>query len=296
MRLNAYVLAADPTWLTSSVLAYYEYVERIVVSYDEEHRGWTGAPVPVEECLDSLRALDRNGKLEFKPGRFGPSNVARNPIQADTHQRLVALSQAAEGADWVIQIDSDEVLPRWEPLREAIEEAERRNIPAVEWPLRVLYRRLRDGRFLQVVTVNGSMHVEYAPVAVRPDARLIECRRTDTEFLRPLVLGDTSSLQVAQNPSEREHRIECVQPEDVIWHNSWARPAPVVRRKIRSWTHNEGAKSWIYYYTRWLPAPLTWKTMRNFNPVHPPLWPRLAPVPSPPLSPQDVLDEPSEHR
>ena len=276
-------MAADPTWLQESVSAYYPHVEKIVVSYDEESRGWTGAAVPVESCLEKLRMIDRDGKLEFRPGRFGSARSG-DPHAADTHQRRTALAQAAEGAEWVLQIDTDEILPRWQALRNALEQADNLGIGAVEWPMRVLYRRLRDGRFLEVVTANGSNHFEYpGPIAVRPDVNLVDCRRTDGPFLRPVVLGDHSSLQVADAAGANEHRLECLESGDAIWHNSWGRSSAVVRRKIRSWSHNDGLGSWLYYYIRWWPAPVTWRSMRNFNPVHPPLWPRLRIVSAPPF-------------
>jgi hypothetical protein len=188
----------------------------------------------------------------------------------------------------VLQIDTDEVLPRWEALRAAIAETERRGLPAVEWPMRVLFRRLRDGRFLEVANADRSAHFEYpGPVAVRPDVRLTDCRRADGPYLRPVVRGDHSSLQVVRPAEEGEHRVENVEPEDVIWHNSWGRTPSFIRTKIRSWTHGRGARSWLYYYVQWLPSPLTWRIMRDFNHVYAPLWPRLAIAPEPPFETAD---------
>ena len=51
MHLTAYVLAADPAWVGISVLSYYDLVEEMVISYDENGKGWTGAPIPVDECI-----------------------------------------------------------------------------------------------------------------------------------------------------------------------------------------------------------------------------------------------------
>ncbi|WP_258934106.1 hypothetical protein [Nesterenkonia pannonica] len=70
MRLTAYVLAADPNYLASSVRAYYPFVERIIVSYDRSSTSWTGTALPVQECLDILSALDSEGKCVLTPGDF----------------------------------------------------------------------------------------------------------------------------------------------------------------------------------------------------------------------------------
>ena len=147
---------------------------------------------------------------------------------------------------------------------------------AVEWPLRVLYRQLPKGRYLEVVTSQMTTHYEYGSIAVRPGAQLVECRRSSGPFLRPLVMGDRFSLQVRRPPEDGEHRAEILTSDAAIWHNSWARPPRAVRSKIASWGHNQGLKSWVYYYAKWLPAPLTWRVLRNFHPLHPSLWPRLA--------------------
>ena len=58
MKLAAYILAADPAWIDWSVPSYYDLVDRIIVSYDGDGLGWTGAPLQIEECLNRLRAID----------------------------------------------------------------------------------------------------------------------------------------------------------------------------------------------------------------------------------------------
>lgn len=281
MRIHAYVLAADPTWLRLSVAAYYPHVAKLVVSHDVANRGWSGAPVRVEESLAVLRQLDVDGKIEIVTGDY-EARPGEHRLIADTRQRRDALARASAGADWVLQIDSDEVLPKWAPLRAALETAAALELPAVEWPMRVLYRRLSDGSYLEVATAEGTVHLEYpGPVAVRPGVELADCRRTTSAYLRPLVRGDRFSLQVRQPPADGEHRAELLDEDEAIWHNSWARTPRVVRGKIGAWSHNEGVRSWRYYYATWLPAPLTWRLLRRVHPFCRPLWPRLRPTATP---------------
>ena len=232
MRINAYILAADPTWLVASIKSYYPHIEKLVVSYDSQGRGWTGRPVRTEECLDRLRRLDVEGKIEWMPGSFA-SMDSSDYIAADTRQRQQALTAASQGADWVVQIDTDEVLPNWSALEAALLKAMDRNLRAVEWPMKVLYRRLRGGRYLEVVTSNRTTHFEYpGPIAVRPGVALTEARRTESDYLRPVVDGDRFSLQIQRDPDHSEHRIEIVAPDDAISHNSWARSPAEIRSKI----------------------------------------------------------------
>lgn len=278
MKINAYVLAADPTWIRTSVSAYYDHVERIVVSYDRDGIGWTGAPVAVDLCLEALREIDTHGKMLFAPGCFHKEGLT--PLEADTAQRRQALALASPEAEWVLQIDTDEVLPDFATLQWMLSEASRLDIPAVEWPMQVLYRRLRSGTYLRVVASDSSDRFEYpGPIAVRPGSELIEARRTPGKFLRPVVRGDAQSLQLQTAPSAAEVRIDELPAEAAIWHNSWAREPARVRAKINSWGHSQGIRSLIYFALVWRPSTLTWRVLRNFHPDVRRLWPRLAPTP-----------------
>ena len=263
-RLHAYVLAADPTWIRSTVRQWYPYVDLIVVSYDQRGVGWTGAEVPVEECLKALRSIDVGRKLRFEPGVYAN----------DTEQRQAALASAGE-ADWVLQLDTDEFLPTPELLLDMLDHAENLGLPAVEWPMRVLFRHTR-GQFLEVVGNDGQARYEYpGPIAVRPSVTLIDARRTNGPYLRPTVVGDLSSLQLSADPSPQEHRLEILAGDAAIIHNSWGRPSSAVRSKINSWGHHLGWRTTAYFWLVWFPSPLTRRLLRNFHPLSRRLWPRL---------------------
>jgi hypothetical protein len=276
MRIKAYLLAADPTWIEASVLSYYSIVSEIVVSYDSKHMGWTGAPIPVSDCLKRLREIDREGKLRFVGGDY--ARPGGDPMEGETHQRQQALEEAGRDTDWVLQLDTDEVLPNPATLIATLREAERRGLEAVEWPMRVLFRHLPDGRFLEVCARGGADRFEYpGPVAVRPGVRLLHARRADTRFIRAVALGDRSSLQIQGKPEKDEIRLECVPPTHAIVHNSWGRSPGSIRSKIESWGHSAGLRSWLFYYLRWRPCTRIWRLMRDFHPFARGLWPALKP-------------------
>ncbi len=274
MKINAYILAADPAWIEASVLAYYDLVDKVVVSYDETKTSWNGTPIAVDECLARLRAIDRDNKMHYSPGKYarrGPT-----PMENDTYQRQCALDEAGQDADWVLQIDTDEVLPRPQNLLALLREADARGIPAVEWPMRVLFQTLPDGKFLEVCAVDGADRFEYpGPVALRPGANLKDARRAEGAFLRAVVAGDNQSLQVTQPVGPEETRVVLENATSAILHRSWARSPESVRSKIASWGHNEGLRSQIFYYLRWLPAPYLWRITRDFHPFARGLWPAL---------------------
>ena len=275
-KLTAYVLAADPAWIRESVHSYYHLVEEIVVSYDTNGIGWTGVPIPVDECLTRLRAIDHDKKMRFVAGDF--ARPKRHPMENDTFQRQCAFDDASVGADWVLEIDTDEILPNPDALLKMLDYASDRDIPLVEWPMRVFFHKLRDGRFLEVCARKRRDRFEYpGPIAARPGAKCTDARHALGRFLRPVVIGDRQSPQVCATPGSDEARIENLSVEDAILHFSWARSAKDVRSKVASWSHSEGWKSWLFYHLWWKSAPYLWPWIWNFHPFVRGLWPRLKP-------------------
>jgi len=142
--------------------------------------------------------------------------------------------------------------------------------------MRVLYRRLPDHTFLEVVAGDGSERFEYpGPVAIRPRHTLEDARRPPVTYLRPVVEGDTASPQVARPHETNEVRVTLLRSEDAIIHNSWAREPKEVLHKSRSSSHRKRFRTELYYWWTWRLAPLRWRRIRNFHPLYGGLWPRL---------------------
>jgi len=276
-RLGAYVLPGDPTWLARTLPRYYDLLDVLVVPVPTDGRGWTGAPVPVAEVVRLVHDLDPRGIVEEVPGRW---TDAAHPQRADTAQRQAALDALGDRVDWVLQVDNDELLPEPAALLAALDEAEARGLDAVEWPMRVLYRRT-DRHVLEVCAADGSPHHEYpGPVAVRAGAGLVDARRTAGPFLRVVVAGDERSLQLRRPPGDGEQRAVLARPEQAIVHDSWARTPAEIRRKTASWGHARDARFSTYFWLRWWPAPVTWRWLRDLHPFARGLWPRLRRLPS----------------
>jgi hypothetical protein len=271
-RIGAYVLAGDPVWLASTLAQYYPLLDDLVVAVAEDARGWSGATIPVGEVREVIRTVDTRGIAREISGSWTDPD---EPIRADTAQRQAALDAVSPRSDWVLQIDNDEFLPDPPALLAALDEADRRNLPAVEWPMRVLYRQTRSAVFEVVGSAREPRYDYPGPVAVKPGVELIDARRTAGAFLRATVQGDTSSLQLSRPPGPMETRWPMLRPEDAIVHNSWARSPKDIRRKIRTWGHARGWRDSLYYFGVWLPAPLTWRLARDIHPFAKGLWPRL---------------------
>lgn len=272
-RIGAYLLPGDPVWLASSLTRYYSVLDDLVVMAPATRRGWTGRSIPVDECLEIVARYDNRGIHRVVWGEWEDH---AEPMRAETAQRQAGIDALGAGVDWVLQIDNDEVLPRAEALLNLLQEADRRSFDAVEWPMRVLYRRLRDGDFLEVLGRSGGQRYDYpGPIAVRSGSSLVDARRCAGTLLRPTVRGDIESLQLRQPTAPGEVRIECLKRADAIIHNSWGRDPVDVHRKVQSWGHSAGLKSELYYWTQWWPSPITWRLMRDYHPFAPGLWPKL---------------------
>jgi hypothetical protein len=271
MRLKSYILLADPAWLEVSVSSYYPVVNEILARCDATGRGLTGVSISIDQSKQILRAMDAEHKIRFSEGVFYRLDL---PVgDRDTFQRNSALIALGSDADWILQIDTDEFVPDINVLLDALRFADEKGLCAVEWPMRVLYRRLRTGEYLEVCQKNGGDHYEYpGAVAVKPLTHLSEMRRTRKPFLRPIVEGDSLSLQIQRPPMEGECRDFRISRESAIVHNSWAREPSSVWRKLRSWAHHDVKKLWIAYYLQWLLSPLFWRTMVDFHPFARDLW------------------------
>jgi hypothetical protein len=269
VRLTAYILAADPAWIESSVRSYYHIVEEIVVSYDRDRLGWTGAPIPVDECIDRVRSVDVDRKVRLLGGSYYRSGSS--PMENDTNQRQQALAAAGERADWVVELDTDEVMP------DALYFSKRLSaIPAEYhacfWPMRVMFKQVSPTRFLEVSTRFRTLYCEYpGPVACRPDVRLTHARRTTSPaWTFGVAYGLSTWLSRPNAPVNA--RIDAAK---TVVHLSWARSDEEIRRKVSGWSHSRDFDTEAYVRDVWGQAETRWRSYRNFHPVQPTTWPAL---------------------
>jgi hypothetical protein len=217
MRLGAYVLAGDPAWIEDSVGSYYDLVDHIVVAFDKNNLSWSGSPLPVEESLERLRAIDRDGKLIELPGSY--SDPARPALELDTEQRQVALDRAGDGVDWVVQLDTDEILTAPQRFLHCLERADAVGADGLDYPLRYFYQKAGD-RYLELGSRFWGPRANYpGPVAVRPGTTLTLCRQTRASLYR--VDFRARNTDPWHSPGARVD--EVVALDEGIVHMSWVR-------------------------------------------------------------------------
>jgi hypothetical protein len=245
LRLNAYVLAADPSWIEESVTSYYHLVERIVVSYDETATSWTGVPISTEECLKRLRAVDVESKMEFRPGRYYRPDF--HPLSNDTYQRQAAVDAASVGADWVLQLDTDEVLGDPDEFVRSLKAAQEQGFTGLEYPSRILYQHVRGRLYLEQCTRLWSVSAHYpGAMAVAAGSTLVHCRQADVRLFR-VDFKDRNTDP--SHPSEAPvHRV--VRQAQGIIHYSWVRSESAMLEKSQSTGHAHDF-DWDAVVRRW---------------------------------------------
>ncbi len=249
VKVNAYILAADPAWIEASVLSYYDFVDRIVVSYDADSRGYTGREVDVAGCLRRLRAIDRVGKCDFHPGQFAAPDAA--PMACETRQRTEALALAGDGADWVLQLDTDEVLPTPSLLLNCIEDAARVGLRTVDFPSLWLYSAAGGRRFLSWCRRGGRVDVMFpGSMAVRPDVHFEFARRS----LEPTYHVDIRRQRHLGGKHVRADRV--VRFHESIVHLSMLRSDNELQSKFLTWSHARDRD--------WSPELDGWRAARKY--------------------------------
>lgn len=284
--VSAYVMLADPSYLAESLVAYYPHVDRIVLSYDQSGLSWTGTPLPVQQCLAIARAIDTEGKCVPAPGNF--ARLDHDPLENDTHQRQVALDAASESADWVLQLDTDEVMLRPEAFFASLRRAAEAGAGGLDYPARWLYSRVARGRYLEQTNRLWRLAASYpGPLAVRAGTRLKLARQADVPLYRVDVRRrNTDPWHPKDAPVH-----EVITPAEAVAHFSWVRRPEVIRRKFEWSGHTEEMKP-PPVYRRW-----EWRTRHPLLTVATtPLrgrsraWYRLSAIPEPPGGPPIAVE------
>lgn len=245
MRTTAYVLVADPNFLAASLRSYYDYVDRIVLSYDENSVSWTGTAIPVAECLAIIENLDTEGKCVHAPGSY--ARLDHPPLDNETHQRQQALNLASQDADWVIQLDTDEVMGDPQQFFDALHRADARGASAMDYPSRWLYAQVAPGRFLETSTRFGRATASYpGPLAVRAGTQLQQARQADV----PLYRVDLRAWNTDPHHNHASTVHQVISPEAAVLHYSWVRDHDTIRRKF-GWSGHAHDYSRPIIYQRW---------------------------------------------
>lgn len=244
-KINAYIMAADPAFLVESVQSYYNIVSRIIVTYDKNGIGWQGKPIDTKLCLQKLESIDKDGKMRFISGNYyWPEKNGRD---SDTAQRQISLDAASEDADWVLQIDSDEVLACRTTFQSCLALAQESGAAALHYPMRWLFCKVKDDLYLEHCNRFWTIAASYpGPVAVKAGTRLEHCRQTSVPHFRV----DFKTYNTDPGHPRTAQVDSVIDPSKAIWHFSLVRDEGFLLKKSESSTHAKDF-SWAPIIERW---------------------------------------------
>ena len=215
------------------------------MSYDEDGLGWTGSPLTPTRPRPT--ACDRPGSQDALRPRQPP--LARERGRNELTQRQAPLDCSADDTDWVLQIDTDEVLPDFEALLAGLRSADDQGWDGGVADARALPAALRPRLPCVAGKEGGGTSSTPGPSPCARRSTLTDARRPTGRTCDP---SSGRRQQPAGDPAGRDGEDRSFgHEEQAILHNSWGRSPTVVLRKVRSWGHYAGWRSWWYFFGTW---------------------------------------------
>lgn len=235
MNISAYVCLGDPAWLEASIMSYYPYVTKIIASYDQDNLSWSGPEISVNQCINRLRSIDIDNKVIFLPGKFSREEYYQEPIQNETYQRQVSLDYASRFGDWVIQLDTDEIISNWPVFVSFIHAAIESGSESVYFPAIYIYQMVTNELGLEMCHRFGRRQAGYpAPLAVQANTKVTYARRVSCPTLH---VKCERSINTLIDPNASISPLS-VAAKDCVVHITRGRTPEYMKRKLSTWGHS----------------------------------------------------------
>lgn len=217
MRIAAYIMLGDPAFLRQSLRSYYNIVDEVLAIFDSERLSWAGRPLEVDECLEIIRGVDTQSKVRYLSGDF--HNISDHPLEAETQQRQAALDELGAEWDWILQIDTDEIVGDQVQLIICLRSAEEAARMALDYPARWIYTRCNNGLYLERCRRLWQISANYpGPIAVKPGVKLRHARQTDDP------VWHVDFARHSTDPYQLWRTVDQIIPASSgLWHMSWVR-------------------------------------------------------------------------
>ena len=232
------LLAYDWKYAFSAIRGYYDIADEILLGIDRDRISWSGKPFVLDDqaLARFIAEIDGLKKIRVQEGNF---HSAGSPLENDTMERR-ELGCACRAGNWVVQIDSDEVLANAGEFRSFMEGMQQDCCVRAHWLS--VYKIMGD----KALVIGG---VPESPcVATRSPQRYISARVTD----QPQVVSPLRLL-----------------------HMSWGRTEEELVQKLTNWSHSRDFDV-AAAVGLWRSVNLSnYHTWHNFHPMYGPTWPYL---------------------
>jgi len=231
-------LAYDWKYAFSAIRSYYAIADEIILGIDRDRISWSGKPfVFDDQALAAFIAdVDQAGKIRVIEGNY---HGAHWPMANDTGERR-ELGLACRPGNWVVQIDSDEIL-----LNAGV------------------FKTFMDG-LGQDCCVRGLWLPVYKIVGNKALVVAGRAEKTSVATRSPQrykLSRDTDQAQV-DSPLH-------------MLHLTWGRTEEELRQKLTNWSHSRDFDS-AAAVNLWRSVTLeNYQQLRNLHPMDGPNWPYL---------------------
>ncbi len=240
------LLSFDYAYLPSSIKSYYDFADEIIIGLDKNQISWRGNKFLIpDNFFKTLKEIDPLNKIKIAREDF--YKYEDKPMQNQVFERNF-LADVAKKDNWTVQIDADEIMLNPKTFFSFLEDKnpEKYSISA-SWIS--LFKELENSYL--VVFERKRPKFESFPIATKARGAHVYGRVTEQEILfSPLV---------------------CL-------HFSWAKDKESIRQKLSNFGHAFDFDTDKYFKLWENASEKNYKKYKNFHPLTPNMWPRLAKI------------------
>lgn len=239
-----YLISYDYEYFFTSIKYAYDHVDEIFLAIDKDNLTWAGNKFDLaEDFYERVEKIDFQNKIFIFKDSFYQSQLT--PIQCDTRERELLNKRMGRG--WKIQLDSDEYMPDFIPVKKYLLKYWYLTL----WPKYTPI--MLQGRLINLVksTENGFFYV-------------------DNNERFAFVTNQNSFTYARINYQIRNFNINayCI-------HQSWARKSSELNYKINNWGHRDDFDTNIFLDLLASINEKNYSKFKNFHPISPTAWPHL---------------------
>lgn len=239
-----YLISYDYEYFFTSIKYVYDHVDEIFLAIDKDNLTWAGNKFELaEDFYERVEKIDFQNKIFIFKDSFYQSQLT--PIQCDTRERELLNKRMGRG--WKIQLDSDEYMPDFIPVKKYLLKYWYLTL----WPKYTPI--MLQGRLINLVksTENGFFYV-------------------DNNEPFAFVTNQNSFSYARINYQIRNFNIDayCI-------HHSWARKPSELLIKINNWGHMADFDTKVFLKFLDNINEKNYREFQNFHPISPTAWPKL---------------------
>jgi len=229
-------IAYDYQYAYAAIRAYYGIADEIILGLDADRLTWSQKPYELDmsELRKFVTLIDTRQKIRIIEDNFHASS---QPMENDSFERT-ELARHAQTGNWIVQIDSDEIIQNPGEFVDWLTEHN-----PVEYTA--------SGLWISVFKVFGDQALVITP----------QTERT------PIATMSRQPYQVARYNGQQR----VVSPLQLL-HFSWGRTRAELEQKLSNWGH-AGEFDYAAYLAFWDSVTLeNYTEFRDFHPLRGPMW------------------------